>query len=138
MLDDDAAAEVGAAGEFEFEGRLYHWHLRRWCPRAAALSALFAIGWLPEGSQAFTAMLAESRRAAVVCGGRAAPHRFGIGQWRLAIDAAGGLSVADPVLRAARQQCHALSWEGDRSDNTALAAEVELAEVIRRLSGRLT
>jgi hypothetical protein len=82
-------------------------------------------------------MIAESTHAAVIGGGTAAPHRFGIDRWRVAVAAAGGLSVADPLLRAARQDCRARAWSGDDADGSGFACEAELAEVVRRLSGRL-
>ena len=51
--------------------------------------------------------------------------------------AAGGLAVAGPVIRAARQRCRERAWAGPAADFSAEAAQEELAEVIRRLSGRL-
>jgi hypothetical protein len=137
LLTDDAVAEVGIPGLFEFEGKLYHWRRERRRPRAAAIRALFQMDWVPKGNTMLRAMLAESMQAAVVCGRCAAPFRFGLRQWRSAVATAGGLAAADPLIRAARQQCHQQAWSGHRGDNTAYAAETELAEVLRQLSGRL-
>jgi hypothetical protein len=137
MLVDELAAEVGIAGECPLEGRLYHWRQERRSPRQSALRALFAIGRNPEGDRTLRAMVAESMHAAIVCGNCAVPPRFSIGQWRMAVAAAGGLSVADPIIRAARQDCRARAWSGDDTDRAAFVAEAELTKIIGQLSGRL-
>jgi hypothetical protein len=80
------------------------------------------------------AMLAEATFAKVVCGKSAAPQRFALAQWRIASEAAGGLSVADPLIRATRQQCQEqLSVD----NNGPYVCTAELVEVIRILSGRV-
>jgi hypothetical protein len=134
MLTDESFAEVGIAGEFECGGRLFHWHRERRSPRASAIQALFAIGWKPDNDQILRAMLAEAKLPKIVCGESAESHRFPIAQWRMASQAAGGYAVADPLIRAARQQCQ----NQLQADNNAPAfCAVELSEVIRVLSGRL-
>jgi HEAT repeat protein len=137
LLADDAVAAVGISGLVELEGRLYHWREERRCPREAALRALFTLGWVPPGDRMLRAMLAESTRTAVLFGGKALPHCFTLAQWRSAVAAAGGLAVADPMIRTARQQCRNQAWSGNKPDPVVYAAEAELAEVIRHLSGRL-
>jgi HEAT repeat protein len=135
LLTDEAGAEVGITGPYEFDGQLYHWRQERRSPRAAAIRALFRFGWIPEGEGLLKAMIAETMHAAVICGGSAAPHRFSIAQWRRAVAAAGGLSLADPLLRTARQQCLQARC-GSNTLPGAMESEAELAEVIRQLSGR--
>lgn len=137
QLGDEAAAEVGLAGRFECEGRIYHWRRERRSPRAAAIRALFQIAWVWDGGEMLDAMVAESRHAVALCGGQAVPTRFAIGQWRSAVAAAGGLGVADPKIRAARQRCREAAWSGTDTHGSASACQAELAEVIRQLSGRL-
>jgi HEAT repeat protein len=136
MLVDADAAEVGIAESFPCGEQLYHWRRERRCPRDAAVRSLFAIGLVSEDDRILTAMVAESMHAAVICGIHALPHLFTIAQWRRAIAAAGGLSVADPLIRAARQQCLNQSRSGNDPDS-ADACEAELTEVIRQLFGRL-
>ena len=134
MLADADVAEVGIAESFPCGEQLYHWRRERRCPRDAAVRALFAMGRVPEDGRTLTAMLAESMHAAVICDRHALPHRFTMAQWQGAIAAAGGLAVADPVIRAARQQ-----WRNQENDpdDAADACEAELKDVIRQLSGRL-
>ena len=134
MLADAVAAEVGIAENFQCEEQLYHWRRERRCPRDAAVRALFAIGRVPEDNRMLTAMVAESMHAAIICGTHTLPHRFTMAQWQGAVAAAGGLAVADPVIRAARQQ-----WRNQENDpdDAADACESELKDVIRQLSGRL-
>jgi HEAT repeat protein len=134
MLADEDFTDVGIVGEFECEGRLFHWRRERRSPRESAIRALFAIGHVPRGDGMLKAMLAEATFAKVVCGTFAVPRRFAIAEWRLASEAVGGLSVADPLIRATRQQCQNQPWPGN---NAAHVCEAELAEVIRVLSGRL-
>jgi len=76
------------------------------------------------------AMLAEAVNAKITCGKFSVPRAFAIALWRAAIDAAGGLSVAEPRIRAVRQQCENQPWPGH-------ACATELAEIIRQRSGRL-
>jgi hypothetical protein len=83
------------------------------------------------------AMLAAATQSAVVCGRHAVPFRFAPAQWQAAIDAAGGLPVAEPAIRAARQAARSAAWQGAQADDLASQAEVELAEVLRQLSGRV-
>ena len=137
MLADEGALARSIAGEFEFEGRLYHWRREHRAPRAAAVRALFHSGRIPQDGRVLAAMIGESMRPAIICGGRAAPHRFPIEQWRLAANAAGGRAIADPIIRAARQQCHHQAWSDKDVDRMAGDSERELAEVISQLSGRL-
>jgi hypothetical protein len=134
MLEDEAFAEVGIAGAFECGGRLFHWRQERRSPRASAIRALFAIGWMPAGDYMLKAMLAEAAFAKVTCGAAAEPQHFTIAQWRMASEAAGGLAIAEPLIRATRQQCRHEFWQGNSRFNVC---EAELAEVIRILSGRL-
>jgi HEAT repeat protein len=134
MLTDDAAACVGITGKFEFEARIYHWRQERRAPRVSALRALFAMDQAPKDERVFKAMLSESVHAATIMAQRTVPHRFSIGQWRLAASYAGGLAVAEPQIRAVRQRCREQGWSADRS---ASAAESELAQIVRQLSGRL-
>jgi HEAT repeat protein len=134
MLTDEAAVEVGIADLFQYEGRLYHWRQERRAPRASAIHALFAMNRVSNDEHVLKAMLAESVHAAIVAAQLVVPHRFPIGQWRLAASFAGGLAAAVPQVRALRQQCRERGWSADTS---AFAAEYELAEVIRQLSGRL-
>jgi hypothetical protein len=134
MLTDEAAVDVGVPGQFESEGRIYYWHRERRSPRASALRALFAIDWIPTGDLVLKAMLAESLHPWIVWAERAVPRRFSIGEWRQAASAAGGLAVAEPQIRAARQQSRDRHWSGDIY---ASAAEQELAGIIRQISGRL-
>jgi hypothetical protein len=110
--------------------------IRRETPRPASERET-EIGRVPEGGGMLGAMITESLRGAVVCGGRSVPHRSGIAQWRSAVATAGGLPVADPAIRAARQRCRRWAWSGASDDGLAFASDVELATVIRRLSGRL-
>ena len=138
LLDDEAPTEVGIAGRFEFRGRIHHWHLRRRCPRAEAIRALSHLGRVPDGDRMLRALIAESQHAEVVCARReTAPHRFGIAAWRAASTAAGGPSVADPLIRTARRRCLERAHSPEDADGVASACEAELDEVIRRLSGRL-
>jgi hypothetical protein len=134
MLADEEAAETGILGEYECGGRLFHWRRVRYAPRSGAARALFAAGHTPEGDRLFNAMLTESMHTEVVCGDAAVPARFVIGQWRIAIEAAGGLCKVDPLLRAAQQRCQ-MQWGGSKTPH---ACADELADVIRQLSGRLT
>lgn len=134
MLMDEDFAEVAITGEFECGGRLFHWHRERRSPRTSAIQALFAIGWKPDNDQMLKAMLAEAKLAKIVCGESAKSHRFPIAQWRMASQAAGGYSVADPLIRAARQQCQN---QLQADNNAASFCAAELSEVIRVLSGRL-
>lgn len=137
LLTDETFVEVGIVGRYEYEGRLSHWRRERRCPRATAIDALFRIGHVPEGDRMLRAMIAESARATVVCAGGAVPHRFGIAEWRAAAEAAGGLSVAEPAVRSAWQQCRRRACSGEDPDGSALACSRELEEVVRQLSGRL-
>lgn len=137
LLADDGFAEVGVTGTYRCAGRLYHWRKERRCPRASALEAMFALGQVPAGDRVLRAMLAESTHAAIVCGKTALPHQFLIAQWRSAVAAAGGLAIADPLIRAARQQCRRDAWSGQDTDCSGFACEAELAGVIGQLSGRL-
>ena len=137
LLTDDAIAEVGITGDYEMEGVLYHWHLERHSPRASAIQALLHFGRVPAGDAMLGAMIAASMTAAVVCGKLVAPHRFRIVQWQSAVAAAGGLSLAEPLIRAVREHCLNQALPGKNADNLALAAKVELSDVIRQLSGRL-
>jgi hypothetical protein len=134
MLIDEDFAEVGIVGEFTCGGRLFHWRRERRSPRAGAIQALFAIGWKPDNDQILIAMLAEAQLATIVCGESVEPHRFPIDQWRMASQAAGGYSVADALIRTARQQCQN-QLQADNNAPSFCAAE--LSEVIRVLSGRL-
>jgi HEAT repeats len=134
MLDEEAFAEIGIGGSYECGERLVHWRHERRSPRAGAVRALFAIGRVPRDDRALTAMLAEAMHAHAICGKSAEPPRFTIAQWRLAADAAGGLALAEPRIRAARQQCLREPWPGHSGPHVC---EAELAEVIRVLSGRL-
>jgi hypothetical protein len=134
MLADEDFADVGITGEFECEGRLFHWRRERRSPRESAVRALFAIGHVPDGDRMLKAMLAEAMFAKVVCGTSAVPQRFAIAEWRLASEAAGGLAIAEPLIRATRLQCQTQPWPGN---NAAHVCEAELAEVVRVLSGRL-
>jgi hypothetical protein len=136
-LADDTFTVVGFNHRFETDGRIYHWRQERRCPREAALRALFSRGPLPPGGRVLAALIAESTHAAVLCGDVAIPHRFPIHHWRWAVDLAGGLAVADPLIRAARQRCRAEAQGKGSDGKAALACELELAEVIRQLSGRL-
>jgi hypothetical protein len=133
MLADEAAVDVGVSGPTEFEGRLYHWRRERRSPGASAVHALFALDRIPPDDRVLKAMLAESMHAAAVLGQCSVPHRFSVGQWRRAAVAAGGLAVAEPRIRAARLQCRERGWSGD---GAAFAAESELADILRQLSGR--
>ena len=80
------------------------------------------------------AMLAEAMRAKVVCGRSAVPQRFATAGWRSAADVNGGLLAAEPLIRAAHQRCQSQPGSGDY---VAFACAAELADVIRRLTGRL-
>jgi hypothetical protein len=137
LLSDDASAEVGVAGHFELRGRLYHWRLVRQQPRIAAVRSLFQLGYLPKDDRLFNAMLAASLHVETVCGQSSSPPRFSISQWRTAGLAAGGLDFAEVRIRAARRDCFHRAWQKDRGDPTAFACEVELAEIVRQISGRL-
>ena len=137
LLTDEAFAEVGVTARCECDGRLYHWHRARRSPRAAAGCSLFALGHVPRGDRLLDAMLAESAKAATVCGGRGVPERYTPAQWGAAVEAAGGFAGAERRLRAARQVARATGWAGDDSDRVAFACSSELDDVIRRLSGRL-
>jgi HEAT repeat protein len=137
LLVDGESASVGVAGEFEFDGRVYHWRQQRHCPRFEAILALFALVRVPNDDRVLNSMLTESTHAAVVCGRRAIPHRFDIEFWQRAIAAAGGLAVAEPAIRAARQECYSRAHSENTDDDGASSCEAELAEVIRQLSGRL-
>jgi hypothetical protein len=134
MLGEEAAVEVGISGPIEFEGRLYHWRRERRSPRASAVHALFALDQVPLGGRVLKALLAESVHPAVILGQCSVPHRFSFEEWCRAATAAGGLGVAEPKIRATRQQCREQGWTADGS---AFATELELAEIIRQLSGRL-
>ncbi|MBO0757222.1 MAG: HEAT repeat domain-containing protein, partial [Bradyrhizobiaceae bacterium] len=134
MLTDEAFAEIGISGEYECEGRLFHWRQERRSPRASAITALFAIGWVPAGDAMLKAMLAESMRAKILCGKSAVACRFTFAQWQQAVDAAGGYSVVGPLIHSARQQVRNERYAGHNGPHACAA---ELSEVIRRLSGRL-
>jgi hypothetical protein len=136
LLTDEEVATVGIVGRVELHGRLHHWHQQWWSPRVSAIQVLLQFGKAPEGEQVLRAMVAESKRPAMICSSTA-PHQFSIAQWRQAVTLAGGLAVADPIIRSARQQCLNQRCSKDGLDNSASAAEAELAEVIRQLSGRL-
>lgn len=137
LLSDEVVAEVGIVGRFEFDGRIYHWRRERLSPRAGAIHVLLQVGQIPEGDLILRAMIGESTRAAFVCAGGGSPHVYDIAHWRSVAEAAGGVSIAEPVIRAARQRCRAEAWSTANTDNTALASVAHLAEVIRQLSGRL-
>jgi hypothetical protein len=124
-------------GRVELHGRLYHWHQQWWSPRVSAIRALYQFGKAPEGEQQLRAMVAESKRPGMICSSYTAPHQFSIAQWQQAVTLAGGLAVGDPIICSARQQCLNQRYSKDDVDNSASAAEAELAEVIRQLSGRL-
>jgi HEAT repeats len=134
LLTDEGFAVVGIAGEFECEGRLFHWRQERRSPRAGAIRVVFATGRLPEGDRMLNAMLGESMHAKVLCAKSAAPDRFPMALWRKAVHAAGGLPTADSRIRSARQHCQGQPWQGNNAPHVCAA---ELAEVIRQLSGRL-
>jgi hypothetical protein len=135
MLADDEAAEAGIIGEYECGGRLFHWRQVRYAPRSGAARALSAAGHIPEGDHTFNAMLAEAMHTEVVCGDAGLPVRFAIGLWRMAVEAAGGLSVVAPILHAAQQRCQTQPSLGSKAP---YACADELSDVIRQLSGRLT
>jgi hypothetical protein len=82
-------------------------------------------------------MLTASKQAAAICAGGTLPHRFSFDQWRTAVEAAGGITVADLLMRAARQECWGRAWLSGDPDRIASGAYHELGEVIRRFSGRL-
>jgi hypothetical protein len=126
--------EIGVAGPFDCGGRLVHWRHERRSPRRAAVHALFALGRVPPGDRTIAAMLAEAVHAQAICNTLAEPPRFTVAQWRAAVEAAGGLLIAEPRIRAARQQC---LCERGTSHSGPHVCEAELAEVIRVLSGRL-
>jgi HEAT repeat protein len=134
MLDDEAFVEIGIAGPHDCEGRLVYWRRQRCSPRRAAVLALSALGRVPPGDRLLAAMLAEAAHAQAICSTMAEPPRFTVAQWRLAAEAAGGLMIAEPRIRAARQQCLCEPWTGLTGPQVC---EAELAEVIRVLSGRL-
>jgi hypothetical protein len=134
MLADEVAVEVGISGPIEYQGRLYHWRRERRSPPVSAVHTLFALDQVSPDDRVLKAMLSESVHTATVLGQCSVPHRFSIAQWRRAATAAGGLGVAEPQIRATRQRCREQAWSGIGS---AFAAEQELAEVIRQLSGRL-
>jgi hypothetical protein len=79
-------------------------------------------------------MLSESLHVAVRTAQNAVPVRFPIELWKQAATAAGGISIAEPQIRTARQQCRTQSWSGDPLLHFA---EKELVDIIRQLSGRL-
>jgi hypothetical protein len=137
LLADEAFAEVGVTGRHECDGRLYHWHRARRSPRAAAIRALFALGHVPRGDRMLNAMLAESARAATVCGDRGTPERFTPAQWDAAVGAAGGFAAAEQRVRTARQAARNTGWSGEDADRVAFSSASELEDVIRRLSGQL-
>ena len=60
MLADEDFAELGIAGEFKCEGRVFHWRRERRSPRAHAIQALFAVGRIPNSDRMLKAMLAEA------------------------------------------------------------------------------
>ena len=134
QLLDETVSEVGIVGEFQCDGRLYHWRTERRSSRAAAIQKLFESGHVPQDGRMLAAMLAEAKQPAVICGKAAIPTRFRLEQWRSAVDAAGGLSRTDPLIRSARQECQDQPWPGN---NAPYACAAELAEIIRVLSGRL-
>jgi len=134
MLAEEACTEVGIAGPYECGRRLVHWRHERRATRAGAIRALFAIERVPSDDRMLAAMLAEAVHAHAICGKSAEPPRFPVAQWRLAADAAGGLALAEPRIRAARRQCQNTPWPGHSGPHVC---EAELAEVIRVLSGRL-
>jgi hypothetical protein len=134
MLDDEAFVEIGIAGPYDCEGRLVHWRHQRRSPRRAAVHALSALGRVPPGDRFLAAMLAEAVHAQAICSTMAEPPRFTVAQWRSAVEAAGGLMIAEPRIRAARQRCLCERWTGHSGPQVC---EAELAEVIRVLSGRL-
>ena len=126
--------EVGVSGQFKCEARICHWRQERRSPRAFAIRALLVIDRVPRGPQFLMVMLAESAHASIVIAQGAVPYRFPIEDWRRAASAAGELAAAEAQVRAVRQRCRELGWSGDRS---AFAAELELAGIVRQLSGRL-
>jgi len=134
MLDDEAFVEIGIAGPFECGGRLVHWRHERRSPRRAAVHALFAVGHMPPGDRMLAAVLAEAVHAQAICNSLAEPPRFTVAQWRSAVEAAGGLMIAEPRIRAARQRCLCEPWPGHAGPQVC---EAELAGLIRVLSGRL-
>jgi hypothetical protein len=137
LLADDGFADVGVMGPHVCDGRLYHWHRARRSPRAAAIRALFALGHVPPGDRMLTAMLAESVRAATVCGERGTAGRFTAAQWDAAVGAAGGFAAAEQQVRTARRVARNTGWSGEEEDKVAFSATSELDEVTRRLSGQL-
>jgi hypothetical protein len=134
LLADEASLMVGVSGEFECEGRLYHWRLERRSPRAAAVRALFAMAYVPTDNRMFKAMLGEAAHPTTICGEKAIPCRFPISQWRTAIVGAGGMAVCEVLIRTAQQRCEAQPWPGN---NGPYVCASELAKVIRVLAGRL-
>jgi hypothetical protein len=134
LLTDDVFTEVGIPGAYECGGRLCHWRRERRSPRAGAIAALLGVGRIPAGDATLKAMLAESMRPKAVCGRSAEAHRFAFAQWQQAVDAAGGLSVVNPLIHAAWQQ---VRNEPCAEHDGPHACAAELSEAIRRLSGRL-
>jgi hypothetical protein len=70
----------------------------------------------------------------VICGDKTIPTRFPLPYWRAAIEAAGGIAVADALIRAARQECSNQPWHGN---DASCQCAAELGEVARVLSERL-
>jgi hypothetical protein len=139
MLTCEACVEVGIAGEYELSWRVYHWRRERRSPRAGAIKALLAVGWSPRGEILLKAMLAEAIHPAVLCVEHAAPSKFAIAHWRLAVDAAGGLPAVNRLVRTVRLQCLGQYYvvDGEVHTNAAFVCAGELTEVIGHLSGRL-
>lgn len=137
LLTDESFTEVGVAGKYECNGRLYHWHRARRSPRSAAIRALFALEHVPQDDRLLNAMLEESTRATAVCADQGVPEQFTPAQWDAAVEAAGGFAAAEPRIRAARQVAQRTVWSDEDPDRVAFACSTELEAVIRRLSGRL-
>jgi hypothetical protein len=125
LLKDDASIEFGVMGRREVDGRLYFWCMERTTPRASAINALIAIGYQPEDDGLFRSMVAESKRAAVICGEKVIARQFPIEHWRLAIEGAGGMSKCERLLNRLLKELGEQPYSKDVNEQYACSDEIK-------------
>jgi hypothetical protein len=132
QLEDDASIEFGVKGRSEVDGRIYFWCMERKTPRASAVTALFALGYRPNDDGLVRAMLAESGRAARVCGEKVVPTRFPTEFWRSAVQGAGGMDRCEYLFG---QLLKAL---GERPFSREVNEQYECSDEVKRVVASLT
>lgn len=125
LLKDDASIKYQVKGRCEVDGRLYFWRMERKTPRASAVIALFTLGYQPDDDSLFRGMVAESERAAMVCGEKVVPRRFPLELWRLAIQGAGGMSNGECLLNRLLKQLSERPYSKEVNEQYACSDEIK-------------